>query len=229
MIFRIRSLTVVSDIFDPNSSRIAQTVFSCTPARSIPRTTDTQHMLNQAFAGSKDINVIAAIVLPLDDDRVKTKCRGHLALTKDQRVELWRGNHSRHDWMWVYDRSEKEWHSFRRRLSEAIGKDEFDLSFVCVCGPDYARLNAPFPWGSWDCDEYIVGNVGRKADFVTCRKTLELLRLKGCEKWEPISEDDEHAYHRAEESVAWLAGASFLVASHVMEDKLRKGKDPASA
>jgi hypothetical protein len=77
-------------------------------------------LLSHAFESSRDdINIIAAIILPLDDDCVEEKCRDageDVVLTKDQRVRLWRGESGPNDWYWVYDRSMEEWDSFRNRL-----------------------------------------------------------------------------------------------------------------
>lgn len=182
-------------------------------------------LLNQAFASSQDLNVIAAIVILLDDESVERKCRGSLVLTKDQRVRLWRGDYGVHDWLWVYDRSVEEWHSFRRRLADAVSQDGFDIGFTALCGPDHVRRSARLPWGTWDCNEIIVGNAGRIADFTTLRGTL--LPLEDCEKWETVSEDEEQAYQRAMRRTAWFAGAAFLLAPDTMAETLQKGKNPA--
>lgn len=52
------------------------------------------------FETSPDLNAIAAIIPPLDDEIVEGKCRvwgEGLVITKDQKVRLWRG-YVRSDW-----------------------------------------------------------------------------------------------------------------------------------
>ncbi len=72
-------------------------------------------LLSHTFAESGgDLNIIAAIVLPLDDssltrkyDQVDTPI-----FTKEQRVSLWRKHHGRNDWYWIYNKSQHEWSIF---------------------------------------------------------------------------------------------------------------------
>ncbi|KAL5410246.1 hypothetical protein PMIN04_010705 [Paraphaeosphaeria minitans] len=107
-------------------------------------------LLRRAFEGSQDIDVIAAIVVLLDDNDVEAKCL-HLGqrftLAKEERVRLWRG-YGPHDWRWVYDGSERDWHSFRLRLTDVITGDGFDLKFVVLAGLDYIKRDSTPPWNS---------------------------------------------------------------------------------
>ncbi|KAH6640810.1 glycosyl hydrolase [Chaetomium tenue] len=213
-------------------------------------------LLQQAFTRTQtDLRVVAAMVLPPDDDRLAAKEEqrkwlgergrgaakggvrgqqgggigggdgtadvdadavsgavvegGGLLLTRAQRVALWRGRCPpagaagaagagvggglRGDgWMWVYDRSEEEWHGFRERLVDAAGRDGFELEFVCLLGADYVGRGR-VPWGSWDCDGIVVGEVGREVDFVArdADGGRRMLSLAWCEKWEPVGEDED--------------------------------------
>ena len=180
-------------------------------------------LLQQAFAGSKDINVIAAIILPLDDDSIEKKCRvlgQGLVLTKDQRVQVWRGDVP-HDWYWVYDRSLREWHSFRSRLTDAISREGFDLKFVVLSGPDYIRRDSLLPWNAWDCEEIIVSDVGRSADFAAPEDTL--WQLKDCMPWEHAVFDGEEAIQHAIQKAALLGGGMSLLAPTTLAQILEKG------
>jgi hypothetical protein len=183
-------------------------------------------LLQHAYGSSQDdINIIAAIILPLDDDCIERKCRAageDLVLTKDQRVRLWRGEFGQSDWYWVYDRSRKDWDSFRNRLTDAITQDGFHLKFVLLCGPDYVRRTSPPPWNAWDCDEIIVSDVSRSADFTTLDG--KLCRLQGCESWERVLYDKEEARRRAEEMASWLVSGMSLLSPSRLKERLKEGK-----
>lgn len=129
-----------------------------------------------------------------------------LLLAREQRVALWRGPRRPHrpgatasaagcgfvdGWMWVYDRTEEEWHRFRERLVDAVGRDGFELEFVCLLGADYVGRGR-VPWGSWDCDGIVVGEADRKVDFVARDGNggHRMLSLAWCGKWEPVGEDE---------------------------------------
>jgi hypothetical protein len=97
-----------------------------------------QELLCHGFSRSRsDLNIIAAIVLPLDDASLISKFKaqkGAQIFTKAQRVRIWK-DYVPSDWHWVYDRSIEEWFAFKDRLIEAIAQDGFDIKFVCLCGP----------------------------------------------------------------------------------------------
>jgi hypothetical protein len=68
------------------------------------------------------MNIIAAVIFPLDDETLARKFEPHsneLLLTKVQRVRLWRGHLGRADDFWVYDDSENSWREFQGRLVQA--------------------------------------------------------------------------------------------------------------
>ena len=78
-----------------------------------------QELLRHGFSRSgSDLNIIAAIVLPLDDASLIPKLRaqkGAQIFTKAQRVRLWK-DYVPSDWCWVYDRSIEEWIAFKDHL-----------------------------------------------------------------------------------------------------------------
>jgi hypothetical protein len=184
-----------------------------------------QAALSHAFMYSQDANVIAAIVLPLDDRDVEAKCRRQkqnksLVFTKRERVQLWRG-HGTHDWCWIYDRGTQDWQTFRRRLTQAINKDGFDLKFVVVAGPDHIKRDSAPPCNPWDCEEIIVSNVGRAADFVTYRQALA--KLNGCGPWKSIICDDEEILRCARRSASVLNIGLSLLAPKSLSVLLERG------
>jgi hypothetical protein len=184
-----------------------------------------QAALNHAFMYSQDANVIAAIVLPLDDRDVEAKCRRQkqnksLVFTKRERVQLWRG-HGTHDWCWIYDRDTQDWQTFRRRLTQAINKDGFDLKFVVVAGPDHIKRDSAPPCNPWDCEEIIVSNVGRAADFVTYRQALA--QLNGCGPWKSIICDDEEILRCARRSASVLNIGLSVLAPKSLSVLLERG------
>ena len=181
-----------------------------------------QALLHYAFTNCQDMHVIAAIVLPLDDDDVDAKCRragSNLVLTKDERVRLLRG-HGRHDWRWVYDRDIQEWFSFRRRLTEAIRRDGFNLEFAVLAGPDHIKRDSELPWNPWDCEEIITSDVGRASDFSFGNS---LLQLRDCEPWEHAAWYDEALAHYVETTAAFILGGLSLIAPKVLKIEIEKG------
>jgi hypothetical protein len=182
-------------------------------------------LLQHIYGSSQDdINVLAAIILPLGDDCIERKCRAageDLVLTKDQRVRLWRGEFGPNGWYWVYDRSREDWDSFRNRLADAITQDGFDLKFAVLCGPDYVKRTSPPPWKAWDCDEIIVSDVSRFANFTTLDGTCTLCQLKDCEPWGCVAYDKEDASRRAKETASWLVSGLSLLSPSMLKEKLK--------
>jgi hypothetical protein len=206
-----------------------------------------ERLLSHAFAGTQDLNVIAAIVLPLDGARVADKCSRadplpllidsimsggrarHLVLSEKQRVWLWNGGWERtvvpHDWRWAYDGAEAEWEGFRARLVAAVEPDGFELEFVCLVGADYVSRGVPFPWDlAWDCKGIVVGEVGRRANFVSGDLRGKLEPLVMCEKWGVVEEDEKETYERAMDVVAWYAGAMSVLSPDTLKRELDKGR-----
>jgi hypothetical protein len=179
-------------------------------------------LLNHAFANSQDINVIAAIVLLLDDDSVRAKCRAlgqTLVFSKNQRVRLRRG-YGWHDWCWIYDGSTSEWPSLRRRLTEAAAHDGFDIKFVALTGPDHVSLRKPLVWNPWDCKQIIVSDVFRSADFTTSVGTLR--PFEECDSWKQVCWDEDIAVRQATRTAAFLGGGLSLLSPAVLNEILEE-------
>ena len=134
--------------------------------------------LSHAFNNSGcDLNLIAAIIIPLDDIIITDKVGNHkgaIVLTKEQHVALWRGESGLEPGpsFWVFDRSTNEWKSFQRRLAQAVSADGFETDFVVLCGPDKVAVNKQPPIPCWGCKHVIVSDVGRPADFASRASNL---------------------------------------------------------
>ncbi|EXJ86726.1 hypothetical protein A1O3_03679 [Capronia epimyces CBS 606.96] len=171
-------------------------------------------LLDHALASSQDINIIAAIILPLDDDRVIEKCEAlgqSLAFSKEQRVQIWRG-YGPHDKYWAYGGSEGEWPSFRHRLNEDCARDGFEVKFIVLAGPDQVSQD-DVSWNPRDCEEILVSDVSRSADFTTSEGTLE--QFEECDPWEPVFWNEEAATRHATSSAAFLGDPRYF--EHLME------------
>jgi hypothetical protein len=182
-------------------------------------------LITAVFTSSQDINVVAAIILPLDDTYVKRKsleAGDGLAFTLEQRVRLWRG-HVPHDWIWVYDRGEREWGSFRRELEACAILDGFELEFVGVAGPDYIRKDESPPWNTWGCRSIIASNASRPADFATADT---LSQLRDCEAWERVAWSYSGLTQYVKRQISFMAGATSLLTPTVHLKNLRQFKDP---
>jgi hypothetical protein len=106
------------------------------------------------------MNVIAAIVFPLDDEALVGKFGSQsniLMLKKHERIRLWRG-HGLADYFWVYNGSEGSWRAFQRQLIENVARDGFELKFSLLCGPDHMQDMETFPPEPWGCKECFFSN-----------------------------------------------------------------------
>ncbi|KAK1974413.1 hypothetical protein LZ30DRAFT_408992 [Colletotrichum cereale] len=104
------------------------------------------NMLRRAFEGSRDINVVAAVVFPLNDSRLEGKyaMSDGLILSKAERVRLWRSDARFMPEWWVYDGDEGDWYALRDDLEEAIERDGFEIQFSSVLGPDHIGRFTPY-------------------------------------------------------------------------------------
>lgn len=161
-------------------------------------------LLRHGFAKSgRDFNIIAAIVVPLDDKSlIDAAKKNAIIFSKAERVRLWKG-YVPSDWYWTFDRSESDWYSFQQSLTQVITKDGFELSWVALCGPDYVRIDFLPPASAWGCKEIIVSDIGRPADF-NHRARNKLIVLRGCEAWEKLEPDLKTMQKYAKESTNWI-------------------------
>ena len=186
-------------------------------------------LLHQALNNSgRDANIIAAIILPIDDDRLRLKFSarpGTLMLTKSQRVTLWRGEYGLGPApsCWVFEYSEADWEKFQKQLIKTTAADGFEVEFICLCGPDYVSVNKNIQERRWDCTNFVVSDVGRSADF-TSDATSNLTQLGGYQRWGKVSPDFEALRRRAEEGASWIYSGLYLLGSAFSEGELKSVK-----
>ncbi|KAK2040018.1 hypothetical protein LZ31DRAFT_587385 [Colletotrichum somersetense] len=127
------------------------------------------NLLRRAFEESRDINVIAAVILPIDDATLEAKCewKGQsLVLSKRERAHLWRSDPRFMPEWWVYDGSSDGWNRLRRKLENAVEADGFEIQFTAVVGSDYIGRLEEYDGCWWDCHETITSDAGRSSDLV---------------------------------------------------------------
>ena len=148
-------------------------------------------LLLDGFARGEDLlNVIAAFIMPLDDNSLRFKLRGQPGtriFSKAERVRLWQG-HVPSDWCWVYPYSVDKWSAFKRHLTAIAEKDGFEIVFTQLCGSDcfHQQFEPPLKLGF--CNELIVSGVNRDAGFY--RHADQLTSLPGYQPWKKIYPDN---------------------------------------
>ena len=188
-------------------------------------------LLRQALHNSgSDLNIIAAIILPLDDDSLEKKFAaqpGTLILTKKQRATLWAGEYGTGPGpsCWVFEYSTEKWGAFQKQLIKTTTLDDFDVEFVCLSGPDWVTVGQSPRGRVWECEHIIVSDVGRSADF-TPDTISNLTQLRGCERWEEVLPDFEALRRHAEEDASWVYSGLYLLGPKTTQSILESGKNP---
>ncbi|CEI67346.1 hypothetical protein FVEN_g5757 [Fusarium venenatum] len=144
-----------------------------------------KHVFKHAGA---DLNMVAAIVVLTSDEKVQSKMKGRdnaIAIPKDKRIKLWRGQGIPVDWAWVYDCSES-WGKFRARLTKAVRNDRMELKFIALHGPDIITAEKGFNPNIWGCSDAITSDISRAVDF---RYPSTLRKLAGCSPWSELNVD----------------------------------------
>ncbi|KAH7148371.1 hypothetical protein EDB81DRAFT_460752 [Dactylonectria macrodidyma] len=135
------------------------------------------------WQSGEDLNIVAAIVVPTNDDRLKVKLSDEeysIHLPRHQRVDLWRGKGLPIDWAWIYDQSEANFIRFQAALIRKAKAENIDLKFILLGGPDYLGTHhLPNPY-YWNCSEFITSDVCRPVNF---RYQNSLRQLNGCDAW----------------------------------------------
>ncbi|KAF5000415.1 hypothetical protein FGRMN_1746 [Fusarium graminum] len=145
-----------------------------------------KHVFDNA---GEDLNIIAAIIVVTDDDRLEMKMEDKntsIILPRKQRANLWRGNGIPVDWAWVYNNTELSWPGFRANLVRELRKDRIELKFMLLCGPDAITGDGGYNPECWDCPDSITSDVSRPVDF---RYPNTLRQLAGCTPWEKLRYD----------------------------------------
>ncbi|KAI4185643.1 MAG: hypothetical protein L6R41_003999 [Letrouitia leprolyta] len=116
---------------------------------------------------ARDLNVVAALVYPGTDERVKEKCdsyppgeRHHIPLR--DRHQLWMSDPNFPPWACVIDRFKDGWHHFEHKLNQLTGGSGIKIRVAILCGPDNGgpdnQLNSPM-------EITIVSDIAREAEF----------------------------------------------------------------
>ncbi|KAL8988115.1 MAG: hypothetical protein Q9169_008610 [Polycauliona sp. 2 TL-2023] len=182
-------------------------------------------LLQHAFGDcGSDLNVIAAIIVPLNDNSLERKTRNERnakVFTKAERVRLWQ-DMVPSDWYWVYDRDTKKWSEFRKTLVADAGKDGFEIDFMVLVGSDYVTRDAA-PTGAWSCKNFIVSDISRPADFFSPDLTAPL-DVKGYKPWREHSLDvDVDALKaKARENAADILARLILMSPSMFASSLEK-------
>ena len=187
-------------------------------------------LLRHAFQGTQDINCIAAIILPLDDDRLKRKYAStpdRTLLSREERVQLWRGEENvndLHEWSWVYDKTEEDWYSFRDNLIKDVAEDGFWLKCILLMGPEYLNCQDHPIWADYEkIDGIVVSDVARSADSIMSAEGT-LRQLKSCEPWKNIITSDEEIKQRVKQDAKSLQLCMFQLAPKMLDTTLKSGK-----
>ncbi|KAH8673045.1 hypothetical protein BGZ61DRAFT_555327 [Ilyonectria robusta] len=131
----------------------------------------------------EDLHVVGAIIIMTDDERLEAKLskeQDPFLLSREQRVNLWRGEGVPVDWAWIYDRSEASWPEFQAELTGNLRKRGIELKFALLGGPDNVGVQGTPAPKYWNCESILTSNVSRPVDFL-CPNSLR--QLPGYETW----------------------------------------------
>jgi hypothetical protein len=182
-------------------------------------------LLSHGFWKSgQDMNIVAAMIIPLDDEKLTEKLKeekNSMIFTRSERIRLWNG-YGPSDWYWTYGGSKLEWDAFQERLTKAIVDEGFEVSWVMLCGPDYVQVNRLPTGAKWCCKEFLISDIGRPADF-TSLDSSRLITIKGCDPWESITPDFEALERYARESTSSMISGSFTTNPKYTLNKMDEG------
>ena len=152
-----------------------------------------QELLSHAYSQCQSrtgLNVVAAIILPLDDASLTKKSCGRedFLLTKTQRCKLWTGPLGLSDWFWVFGFDTDVWRRLQTSISQNAASDGFDIDFFALTGPDSVDVYNPPPPGVWGCKSIIISDVSRASDLFD-KKTQTLTPLQGYTPWTEVDLD----------------------------------------
>lgn len=169
--------------------------------------------------------IVAAIVFPLDDDGLKSKFKNKKdtkIFTKKERVNLWKDKVAS-DWYWVYDRSVREFSTFRRQIVEQTAKDGFKVEFVGLFGPDYVSIKGA-PIGKWPCEKIMVSDISRPADFFGPGMATPK-RIEGFKDWKKVDFDIGRLSAKARDDAAMVFVRLSFISSGMLESMREEGMD----
>ena len=111
---------------------------------------------------------------------------------------------------------------FQKDLTEAITQDGFEIRWVLLCGPDHVKVNSPSPAGIYGCNEYIVSDAGRSADFASY-STDGPRTLRGLGAWDEIPLDLEALKKYAMCCASWVCSGLFMLSPKDAQCRLDEG------
>lgn len=137
----------------------------------------------------QDLQITSAFIILTDNDSLVEKTRNEdrpLILDRKERIDLWRKSGLSTDRVWLFDRTENEWTEFRKRLEDNLQRDDIELKFILLGGPDWIRLECTHDPSYWGCRDSITSDVSRPVNF---RYPGNLRQLSGCSMWEGLECD----------------------------------------
>lgn len=147
-------------------------------------------LLRYVFGNAgEDLHIVGAIIIMTDEERLEAKLSGEedpLILSREQRVNLWRGKGVPIDWAWIYDGSQASWPDFRAELTGNLRKRGMELKFSLLAGPDNVGVQGTPDPQYWNCEEVLTSDISRPVDFL-CPNSLR--QLPGYEMWTKPSID----------------------------------------
>lgn len=134
------------------------------------------HLLKHVFTrGTHDMNVVAAIVIPMTDEGVSAKVQaedGNFMFGIEERCLLWKQDPRLPPWAWVYENGFRAFTIFSERLIQESKKDGYQLEFVPLCGAgDASPSSTPRP--RFGCKTTIISDAARAADYQLSSGRLE--------------------------------------------------------
>ncbi|KAL9009023.1 MAG: hypothetical protein Q9173_005913 [Seirophora scorigena] len=133
---------------------------------------------------AKDLNVIAAIVYPMSEERVKTKCAAYprgerRVIPLSDRGRLWREDPNFPPWAWVNEHIDGGRHELEKRLKKLARKDGCRIRIADLWGPDCCGPDDQLNDRS---EMRIVSDIAREADF-DHQDGLEQFSRRGFGPW----------------------------------------------
>ena len=122
-------------------------------------------VLEHAFGQmSRELNIVAAIIIPISDESLKKKCMGkpderHLFNIAERR-QLWMEDHHFPHYAWVFDGACRGYKNLMSNLKILAKKDRCRIRFVRLSGPDIAEVS-----DSGFSEMTIVSDVARQAEW----------------------------------------------------------------
>lgn len=147
-------------------------------------------LLRYVFEHARDeLNIVACIIIMTNEERLEEKTSEEanpLILTRNQRISLWRGAGIPLTRTWIYNKSQAEWAQFRSRLTRNIKRDQIDVKFIILTGPDCIGHTGASDPKQWNCREAITSDVSRATDY---RGDNSMRQISAHTPWKKVEVD----------------------------------------